>query len=67
MRDVAQTVWLRSRMRLAVHLHADADQTVVVGNLSQWAADAVQGRYTSPALGRAVLEGVDVSTAGSDH
>lgn len=56
-----------AKMRLAVHVHSDADQALVVGNLSQWAADAVERRYTPPGLVSATLEGVDVSTVDSDH
>ena len=53
------------KMRLAVYLDPDADRTLIIGDLSHWAEDAVARLHTSAGLASPTLEGVDVLTAGS--
>ena len=50
-----------SERRLAVFLHTDADQALIVGDLSRWAEDVVARQYTSTGLVKPTLQGVDVS------
>ncbi|MEN5361916.1 hypothetical protein [Brevundimonas intermedia] len=54
-------------MRLAVYLDPDADRTLIVGDLSHWAEDALARLHTFAGLAPPTLEGVDVLTAGSSN
>ena len=50
--------------RLALYLHPRADAALITADLSRWAREALEARYTSSTP--AVLDGVDVTTVDAD-